>query len=177
MERSSARGRRIWWSDRRRPSGRRPERVHGGSRVAPRVHVDLDEVLALELAPVGRRRHHVARCSLRREEPEQAKEAHGAGVELDGPNVAVVQMYLKAVDLIRDDPQPHDDVWMRTEEVDRRREMRPFIKERAGLTAPEPTVLPERELEHGPHGAVLPPFAFGPGAVTKAWISHGMPWT
>jgi hypothetical protein len=76
-----------------RPTRPIPERVHRGSRVA-RAHVDLDEVLALELAPVGRQRDYVARCSSRREEPEQPREADRAGVELDSPNVAVVDVYV-----------------------------------------------------------------------------------
>src|SRR5215218_8314138 len=112
---------------RRRPTGPIPERVNRGSRVALRAHVDLDEVLALELAPVGRQRDHVAQCSSRREEPEQAREADRASVELDSPNVAVVDAYFQAFDLIRDDPKPRDDVGMRPEEVDRRREMRALV--------------------------------------------------
>jgi hypothetical protein len=74
------------------------------------VHLDVDEVVPLQLATVGRERQHVACCSPQGEEPEQAGEASRTGVEFDCQDVAVVRAHLEAVNVIRDDPQPRDDV-------------------------------------------------------------------
>jgi DNA-directed RNA polymerase specialized sigma24 family protein len=49
----------------------------------------------------------------------RALRSRGVGASLDRPDIAVVQSYLHADNLVRDDPEPRDDVRVRPEEVDR----------------------------------------------------------
>jgi hypothetical protein len=163
---------------RRWPPGRVPERIDGGPRVAPRVHVGVDEVLPPQLAAIGVQRQDVAnalrggknqnrrgkpcgrrwrsivhvsspssRCTSTRETSSETTPTHATMSGCDPKKWMVAVRCVPSFNSVPASPPPN-------------LPSLPRVNSSAGPTGPCSHHLPS-----------------GPGAVTKAWISHGTPST